>query len=413
MQYDQVLRQKIKSRSAKVGILGMGYVGNYIARLTTGAGYQTIGFVRNKHRAKKIKKLGLKNLRAAIDIKKMRTCDICIVCVQTPIDKNKKPDLTYLSSAVRQVAGQLRKGQLIVVESSIAAGTTRNVLLPILTASGYKCGEDFFFGHSPERVDPGNDVFPLYSIPKIVAGADDISLMLLTYFYQTIVQSVVPVSSLEAAEVTKLFENSFRLLNISFVNQFSEYAQRRGLNVWEIIKAASTKPFGFLPHYPGPGVGGHCIPVDPYYLLDDARSQGVSLTLLEEAGEINDKRPQLVYEKALEILGKRKTKRKKILLIGVAYKPNIDDIRESAALKIWALFKKNGYKVSYYDPFVPKVHGVKSIEFTEKILSSFDLIIILTNHSNVQYDVLLQTKIPILDTRNTFQSRSYERVVQI
>ncbi len=419
----------------------MGYVGRPLAQLSSDAGYKTIGFVRNPKKAQAINEEKVPNLSSTIDKKRLSEADIILVCVQTPVFKNKKPDLRALKQAIYEVGEYLRAGQLVVIESSIAPGTTRNIAFPILEKSRLRLGSDFFLAFSPERVDPGNSQFNLNQIPKVVSGAEENSHEAVVAYYGNIIDRVVPVSSMETAELVKIFENTFRLINISLVNQVHQYAKAIGVDMWEVVDAASTKPFGFLAHYPGPGIGGHCIPVDPYYLLEDAKKYGIDLSLIEEAGKINENQPHKVVNRAVEIITASlkngfkhngmnghngfgpvvagikfgashwpHNKKKKVLLIGVAYKPDIDDFRESPALRIWEIFNKKGYKVSYYDPFVPVFNGSKSVQLTDKVIMDHNLVIITTHHSTIDYNWLAQFNKPILDTRNVLLSNGKKHI---
>jgi len=267
MNFVKVLSEKIASKKALIGIVGMGYVGSSLASLVSDAEFNTIGFVRKTEKAKRINKTKNIRLKATTDTKLLKTCDIILVCVQTPIHTDKKPDLHFLKNAVLQISQYLHDGQLIVIESSVPVGTTKTIILPLLQKNGPKQNKDFFLAYSPERVDPANKEFVLKEIPKVVAGLDKNSKDLALMFYQSIVKKVVPVSSIETAEMVKLTENTFRLVNISFVNELADYTESLGIDIWEVIKSASTKPFGFLAHYPGPGVGGDCIPVVPFFYL--------------------------------------------------------------------------------------------------------------------------------------------------
>lgn len=437
MIHKKELLQKIKNKDARVGIVGMGYVGMPLAELSVTAGYKTVGFVRNPEKAQAINQEKTPNLSSTTQKSKLAEVDVILICVQTPIFKNKKPDLRPLKQAIREVGAHLMAGQLVVIESSIAPGTTRNIALPILEKSGLKLGEEFFLAFSPERVDPGNSRFNLNQIPKVVSGAEENSHEAVIAFYSNIIDRVVPVSSMETAELVKIFENTFRLINISLVNQVHQYAKAIGVDMWEVVDAASTKPFGFLAHYPGPGIGGHCIPVDPYYLLEDARKYGIDLSLIEEAGRINENQPNKVVNRAVEIItsslkngfkhngvnnhnGFRplvagikfgashwpRNKKRKVLLIGVAYKPDIDDFRESPALKIWEIFHKKGYIVSYYDPYIPSFNGSSSVELSEDVIKDQDLLVITTNHSMIDYQWLSKFNRPILDTRNVLSNNT-------
>lgn len=409
------LLKKIKTRSAKVGIIGMGYVGSALSELVVKAGYDTIGFVRRTAKAERINEQGIKNLKGTTDATLLKTCDIVLVCVQTPIHENKKPDLSFIEAAIQQIADNIGHGQLVVVESSYAPGTTRNVALPILEKTGQKAGEDFYLSFSPERVDPGNAQFTLNQIPKVVSGIDTSSLEVSQAFYATIIDKVVPVSSMEAAELVKIFENTYRLVNISLVNEVTEYAKAVGLDMWEVIGAAATKPFGFMAHYPGPGVGGHCIPVDPFYLVDHAKSIGVKLDLVETAGRINDAKPEHVVRQTVAIIQRHNGHKKdhKVLLVGLAYKPNIGDTRESPALKIWQLFEKQNVGVLFHDPYIAELNGSKSVELTDETLSEIDAIVITTNHTNIEYQKLADTKKPVIDTRNVYRNTKSPQIFRI
>jgi UDP-N-acetyl-D-glucosamine dehydrogenase len=442
------LSKKISSKTAKVGVIGMGYVGAALADIVIKQGFPSTGFVRNPDRAARINKQNKKHLSATTEIALLENQDVILICVQTPVDENKLPDLTALRAASEQVRQHLRKDQLIIVESSIATGTTRNVVLPILDQNkkGLKAGEDYFLSFSPERVDPGNKQFDLNQIPKVVSGLGEADKTLSVLFYEQIMDRVVPVSTLETAELVKLFENTFRLINISLVNELATYAKSWGIDMFEVVNAASSKPFGFMPHYPSPGIGGHCIPVDPFYMLDDAKKRGITLRMIEEAGKINDMQPVKVVNRTVEILqnslltsktleayrsndtqstfvpqvavalagvkgGEKsktsdelitETQNKKVLLIGLAYKPDIDDLRESSSLKIWKLLEKQGYDVSYHDPYIPQINGLTSKDLTSETIKSHDIIIIATNHSNIDYAELASYNKPILDTRHVY-----------
>lgn len=455
----EALSNNIISRKAKVGIIGMGYVGAALADIVIKQGFETTGFVTRPERAEKINKQNKKHLTATTDLSLLKNQDIILICVQTPVDENKLPDLTALKRASNQVREHLQKDQLIIIESSIATGTTRNVVLPILDQNdkGLKAGVDYYLSFSPERVDPGNKDFDLNQIPKVVAGLEAPDKHLSVLFYQQIMDRVVPVSTLETAELVKLFENTFRLINISLVNELSTYAKSWGIDMFEVVNAASTKPFGFLPHYPSPGIGGHCIPVDPFYMYDDAKKRGITLRMIEEAGKINDLQPVKVVARTTEILnsatsaieaelemnqtamhasasaqpersyamlqmyndgamvgtkGGQETKNlesdqltKRVLLVGLAYKPDIDDMRESSSLKIWKLLEKQGYNVSYHDPYIPELNGVSSKDLSPEVIKDHDIIVIATNHSNINYEELASYNKPILDTRHVYNGK--------
>ena len=404
MSFAKILSNKIALKNAGVGIVGMGYVGNALAQVIAKARFSVLGIVRDTEKANLINNQKVKRIKATAEINSIANCDIILVCVQTPIFVDKTPDLSFIKKAIIQISQYLRKGQLIIIESSVPVGTTKNVILPILQKSGLIAGVDFFLGYSPERVDPGNKKFTLKDIPKVVSGYDKKSKDLVAKFYANVLRKVVPVSSLETAEMVKLLENTFRLVNISFINELAEYTKSLGVDISETISAASSKPFGFLAHYPGPGVGGDCIPVVPYYILDDAKKRGINLKLLEQAGIINDDRPRKVAQRTLEVLKKTKMKNKrKVLLVGVSYKPDVNDIRESPALRIWEILTRRGISVSYHDPFVPNINGFSSKNLSKEVVKQHDMAVIVTNHSNIKFNTLLSFKKPILDTRNVFK----------
>jgi UDP-N-acetyl-D-glucosamine dehydrogenase len=409
------LSTKIAKRKAHVGIVGMGYVGSALAKLSVDATFQTLGFVTTEEKAKKINKTKNPYLHATVDTSLLQKQDIIIICVQTPIYEDKTPDLRYLQKACETVKNNLQVGQLIIIESSIAPGTTRNFIKPILESSGLTADKDFLLAYSPERVDPGNKKFALSEIPKVVSGYNTKALKLVTQFYNVILKKAVPVSSLETAEMAKILENTFRLVNISLVNEIRNYTNELHIDIWEVIDAAATKPFGFMPHYPGPGVGGHCIPVDPYYLIKDAKIRNIDLQLVRTAGQINDLQPELVVKEVKGIISKTNGVKKhhKVLLMGLTYKPDIDDIRESPSLSIWKILNKDGIEVAYYDPYVPAYNGSASIKMTKETVDDYDVIIIATNHSNVSYKSLLKYNKPILDTRNIYKNVSHPLIYHL
>lgn len=415
MELIQNLSNKISRKEAKIGIIGMGYVGSALADIVLDAGFEVLGFVTSQQRADTINRQKRKKLSATTDTSLIKTRDILLVCIQTPIHENKKPDLSFLEKACQQIARNLEKGQLIVIESSIAPGTTRNVALPILESTGLKAGTDFFLAFSPERVDPGNKKFSLSDIPKVVSGLDKATLEITAQFYGVIFKKVVPVSSIEAAEMVKIFENTFRFVNISLVFEVQKYTDALGLDMWEIINAASTKPFGFLAHYPSPGIGGHCIPVDPYYLIDDAKRLNIDLKLVKTAGKINDEQITHVANKIKYILQKTNGEKikHKALLIGITYKPDVSDTRESPAIRIWEKLSEDGIEVSYHDSFVPRYNGSVSITLQPDIIAEHDIVVITTNHSNIVYQELLMSNKPVLDTKNVYKGIKHPLIYRL
>lgn len=411
MKNHNVLVGKIEEKTAIVGIVGIGYVGSALGILTANAGFKTIGFDISKKRVDEASLTKNPNFRGTLNMSELKRCDIICICVPTPIHENLKPDLRKLRSATKTVAKYLKDNQIIIIESTVSVGTTRKIIYPILRKRNGK-SHNFFLAFSPERVDPGNKKYTVLNTPKLVSGLDNDALLLAKKFYSKTGITVVPVSSVETAEMTKLFENVFRFVNINLVNEIQNYTNALGIDMWEVIEAASTKPYGFLPHYPGPGIGGHCIAVDPYYLLNDAKKHKVDLNLLIQASRINEEQPKKIVDKALEILKKMKIKKtKKVLIVGVSYKSDVNDIRESPALKIWRLLEKNEISVSFYDPHVKQINNVSSINLTELALLEFDLIVIVTAHESINYKYIIDVKKPILDTRKTL--KHYENIKHV
>ncbi len=425
----QDIINKIKEKKAKVGIIGLGYVGLPLAMEFCGAGFQVIGFDTDEKKVEMLKKGHsyikhiseeklkevLTNFKPTSDFSILKEVDCIIICVPTPLGKHREPNMTYVFNTGEIISKYLRKGQLVVLESTTYPGTTDGDLREILERSGLKAGEDFFLAFSPEREDPGNKQFSTSKIPKIVGGYSKKCLEVAKNLYDQIVVKTVPVSSTKVAEAAKLLENIYRAVNIALVNEMKMLLDRMGIDVWEVIEAAKTKPFGFQAFYPGPGLGGHCIPIDPFYLTWKAKEYELNTRFIELAGEINAYMPYYVIEKAFQVLNLhgKTVKGAKILILGVAYKKDVDDQRESPALKIIQLLKKYGADVYYNDPFVPWCGGhrnypdidMKSVELTEEVLSSSDLIILITDHSVYDYGFIEKHSQCILDTRNAFQIR--------
>jgi nucleotide sugar dehydrogenase len=347
-----------------------------------------------------------KLLQVSGDMSRLRDTDVVIIAVPTPLNKNLNPDLQNLEEVARTIARWLRQGQLIVLESTTYPGTTEGVIMPLLEQSGLKTDVDFFLAHSPERVDPANATYTIRNTPKVVAGSGPASLELVSAFYRQSIEQVVPVSSLQAAELTKVFENTFRAVNIALVNELALLCDRMRLDVWEILDAAYSKPFGIMPFYPGPGVGGHCIPLDPHYLEWKAREYNFVTRFIALAGEINRKMPEFVVDKALRLLSDRGMglKGSRILVLGVAYKRNVEDSRESPAVEIIRMLQERQACVSYHDPHVPDLTDagldLRSVALTDETLRAADLVLILTDHEAVDYDRVVRVARQILDTRN-------------
>lgn len=419
------LKGGIVTREALIGIIGLGYVGLPLAREFLKKGFRVLGFDTDAEKIRRINegesyikhipgefiKRSVLNgrLAATADFSRLKEVDIILVCVPTPLGRHNEPDLSYIVSTAESIAATLRAGQLIVLESTTFPGTTEEEVLPILAKTGLKVGRDFYLGYSPEREDPGNPHFSTGEIPKVVSGVTEQCLALVRTLYDQIINSTVPVSSPRVAEATKLLENIYRAVNIALVNELKVVLDRMGIDVWEVIEAAKTKPFGFQAFYPGPGLGGHCIPIDPFYLTWKARESEVHTRFIELAGEVNTSMPYYVVQKTMRALnGERKTiNGAKILLLGMAYKPDVDDLRESPALKIMGLLMDEGAQVDYNDPYVPELPATRryrfskrSVELTPQNLQSYDAVIIATNHSCYDYNLILEEAHIIIDTRN-------------
>jgi UDP-N-acetyl-D-glucosamine dehydrogenase len=350
-----------------------------------------------------------RRFRATDDFRRLSQPDVILICVPTPLTKNREPDMTYIETTAGAVAARLRKGQLVVLESTTYPGTTREVMLPILEKSGLKVGRDFFLAFSPEREDPGRKDYTTRTIPKVVGGYDRRSLAAAVACYRIAVDAVVPVSSCEAAEASKILENTFRCVNIALVNELKTLLDHMGIDVWEVIGAASTKPFGFTPFYPGPGLGGHCIPIDPFYLSWKMRQYGLTTRFIELAGEVNLAMPRYVVGKLTDALNTRgqSLQGAKVLVLGLAYKKDIDDVRESPSLELIELLKAKGAKVDYNDPHVPRTHRMREhdLKMASKPLSAatlrrYDAVLISTDHSCYDYQFIVDHAALVVDTRN-------------
>jgi nucleotide sugar dehydrogenase len=416
------LLARIAAREAVVGVVGLGYVGLPFAMEKTKVGFRVIGFDRMLERVDAVTAgtsyiqdvptpdvasavdAGL--LEATDDFSRLGEVDVIVVAVPTPLTVNLTPDLQYVEAVSRQVAETLRPGQLVCLESTTYPGTTDQIMRPLLEASGLKADEDFFLAHSPERVDPGNTRYSTKNTNKVVGGIGPRSLEAATRFYGETIDHVVPVSSASAAELVKVFENTFRAVNIALVNELTLLCDRMDLSVWEVLDAAFTKPFGIMPFYPGPGVGGHCIPLDPHYLEWKAREFNFTTRFIALAGEINRRMPEFVRDKAVRILGRLgvASKGARVLALGVAYKRDLDDYRESPALDVITLLEEEGMTVDHYDTYVPtyELGGRErdGIELTGDAIAGYDLVVILTDHSNVDYLRVVGAARHVLDTRN-------------
>jgi UDP-N-acetyl-D-glucosamine dehydrogenase len=417
--------KKIKEKQLKVGVLGLGYVGLPLAGEFASAGLKVIGFDIDdakvntlnsgrsiiKHvphsRVKSIIKAG--RFEATSNMARLKNVDAILVCVPTPLTKNREPDMQFIISSTEKIAKYLQRGQLIVLESTTYPGTTREVMVPILETSGLKAGKDFFLAYSPEREDPGNKDFSTGTIPKVVGGLTKKCCDMACSLYNTAIVWTVAVSSLETAEAAKILENVYRCVNIAMVNELKVVFDRMDIDIWEVINAASTKPFGFKAFYPGPGLGGHCIPIDPFYLTWKARQYGMPTRFIELAGEINTSMPRYVISKTTEALNehRKSLKGSKVLILGLAYKKDIDDLRESPSIELIELLQKKGAKVDYNDPYIPKTHKQRqhnlkmtSKKLTAKTLSSYDVVLISTDHSDYDYHWIVKNAKLVVDARN-------------
>jgi UDP-N-acetyl-D-glucosamine dehydrogenase len=427
------LHSLIENKTALIGIIGLGYVGMPLAMAAIESGFRTLGFDINAERVAQINRgesfiARISNERlqrareggrfsATDDFDRLSEPDVLIIAVPTPLSKHREPDLSYVVGSTASIARKLRAGQLIVLESTSYPGTTRQVMKPILEATGLASGKDFYLAFSPEREDPGNENFNTRSIPKVVAGEDEHSLALADGLYSRIVKRTIQVSSLDTAEAVKLTENIFRAVNIALVNELKVIFSAMGIDIWEVIEAAKTKPFGYMPFYPGPGLGGHCIPIDPFYLTWKAREFGIATRFIELAGQINIEMPRYVVAKLAEALDMRfgrGLKGARILIIGIAYKKNVEDTRESASFTLAELIEERGAKVDYYDPFVPVIpptrehaslQGRQSIAFTAELIEQYDATLIATDHDAIDYALLVKASKLVIDTRNACSNR--------
>jgi UDP-N-acetyl-D-glucosamine dehydrogenase len=427
------LLSRLAAQTAVVGVIGLGYVGLPLAAAAARAGYRTIGFDVDPGKAERLNLgqsyidavpsqeleglVAAQRFRATDDFSGLPDCDVAVICVPTPLTRQREPDLSYVEATVRTIAGTLRPGQLVVLESTTYPGTTREVVKPLLEATGLKSGVDFFLGFSPEREDPGNAAFQTRSIPKVVAGDGPDAARAIEAFYGAVVSRVVPVSSPDVAEAVKITENVFRAVNIALVNELKVIFDRMGIDVWEVIEAAKTKPFGYMPFYPGPGLGGHCIPIDPFYLTWKAREYDVSTRFIELAGEINVAMPRYVVSRLEDALDRKARKAlggARILIVGLAYKKNVADVRESPTFKLMQLLEDRGAVVQFHDPHVATIPmtrehaeyaGRQSVPITRETLKATDVVVISTDHDAVDYAAIASSEALVVDTRNAFGRR--------
>lgn len=421
------MRKKNKNYKKVLGIIGLGYVGLPLAIEFVRSGYKTIGFDIDEKKVKMlssgktyIKHIGKERIKGMMetglfestsDFLRIGEVDAISICVPTPLDEHRIPDLSFVVNSAKAVSENIKKGTLVILESTTYPGTTREVVLPILQETGRILDKDFYLAFSPEREDPGNKKYNTRNIPKVVGGVSVESTRRAVFLYRTIFDKVVEVSSSEVAEASKLLENTYRSVNIALVNELKIIFDRMGINIWEVIESAKTKPFGYTPFYPGSGLGGHCIPIDPFYLSWKAKEFGINTRFIELAGEINTSMPEYVISKTISALNdhKKSLRGSNILVIGIAYKKDIDDARESPGIRILELLMERGANISYHDPYIPEIKGLRqtdlameSVNLTDKFLSKQDAVIISTAHSNIDYEKIYKHSLLIIDTRNAF-----------
>jgi len=438
---------KINNKNVKVGVIGLGYVGLPLALRFSEVGIKTVGFDLDLEKVKKlnsgktyIKHIGTQKVKFALtngfkatnDFKHIANVDAIIICVPTPLNVNHEPDLSYIKNTLGAIKTHLQENQLLVLESTTYPGTTEEEIIPVirsinksssnnvfkstsstsLSKGRFTIGENFFIGYSPEREDPGNKNYSTKTIPKLVSGFTEKCLIITKALYDQIIDCTIPVSSPRVAEMTKILENIHRAVNIGLVNELKMVADKMNIDIFEVIKAAATKPFGFTPYYPGPGLGGHCIPIDPFYLTWKAKQVGIDTQFIKLAGEINNSIPKWVLNKVIEVLakGKKSIKEAKVLILGVAYKKNIDDFREAPAFELIKLLKKRKAQIDYHDPYIPRLGKIEnynfnmsSIAFKGDKLSKYDIVILITDHDSFDYDLIKKNSNVIIDTRGRFE----------
>jgi len=431
----QLLEQRLENRTARLAVIGLGYVGLPLAVELAQAGFQVHGIDIDEKRVRQLNQgrsyiqdvptadvaalVRQKRLSATTDFSVLKKCDTVNICVPTPLSKQRDPDVSFIVSAATEVARHLHRGQLVILESTTYPGTTDELVLPMLAESGLQVGRDFFLAFSPERVDPGNDKFTTRNIPKVVGGVTAACTKAAVQLYRQRLENVVPVSSTQVAEMVKLLENTFRSVNIGLVNEMALMCSRLKIDVWEVIRAAATKPFGFMPFYPGPGLGGHCIPIDPFYLSWKARASGFEARFIELAGYVNGHMPDHVVDLVGEALNRhgQSFRGSRVLVVGVAYKSDIDDVRESPSLDIMEKLRERGTRIEYTDPFVPSIQfaggTMKSVPFTSAQILRFDCVVIATAHKAFDYPMLLRASKIVVDTRNALAGKRSPKIIRL
>ncbi len=429
------LLERIRNKEARLCVIGLGYVGLPLLVEYAKAGFRTVGIDVQEEKVKDVnagksyigdvssgdlqRAVSSGRLEASTDFAILKDVDTINICVPTPLRKTRDPDISYIVNVVSEIAKHIHKGQLVILESTTYPGTTEEVILPMLEKNGLKVGEDFFLAFSPERVDPGNADYHTKNIPKVVGGVTPQCTKTASQLYNSTLTNTVAVSTSKVAETVKLLENTFRSVNIGLVNEIALMCNKMGIDVWEVIEAAATKPFGFMPFYPGPGLGGHCIPIDPFYLSWKAKLSGFEARFIELAGQINSSMPEYVVQKIADALNLRKKSINgaKILILGVSYKENIDDIRESPSLDVIRLLKQKGGEVVYHDPFVQgdaeDLRTIESLAMSPDELKSCDCAAIITGHSDVDYKMVLDNLPVIVDTRNILKEYVSEKIIKL
>ncbi len=432
------LIKRIDERSIVVGVIGLGYVGLPLAVEKAKAGFKTIGFDVQQKKVDAVNRgenyigdvagadltalVESGMLRATSDFSFVREADFIAICVPTPLDAHQQPDISYVRESAKSIAPYLKRGDMVVLESTTYPGTTEELIKPLLeSGSGLKCGEDFYLGFSPERVDPGNVIYKTKNTPKVVGAIGPDALFVISHMYRAVLDGDVFEASCPAvAEMEKILENTYRNINIGLINELAILCDKMGIDIWEVIEAAKTKPYGFQAFYPGPGLGGHCIPLDPYYLTWKAREYGFHTSMIESAAMINDRMPEYCIERIGRILNKEKKplNGSKALVLGVAYKQNIDDYRESPSLEVIKLLEEQGALVDYFDPYVPKCshkgvrrEGIPALN--QDVIRGYDIVVITTAHDNVDYAMVAAAGVPVFDTKNALKGAKYGNVERI
>lgn len=432
----QKLKQKVQNKTSLVGVIGLGYVGLPLCMEMVRGGFTVYGIDLDDDKVEALMngQSYIQDVPSSIvadmvetgafipttDYKVIEKLDMISICVPTPLSEYKEPDTSFIESVVQQIKKYMKKGTLIVLESTTYPGTTEELIQYELEAMGLKVGRDFFLCFSPERVDPGNPHFNTYNTPKVIGGITEMCQDLGVILYSHVVKTVIPVSSPKVAEMCKLLENTFRSVNIAFVNELAMMCDKMEIDVWEVIRAASTKPFGFMPFHPGPGIGGHCIPLDPMYLLWKAKEYRFHSKFIELAQSVNDSMPEYVINKAAQVLNTyaKSLRNSHILILGMAYKPDVNDLRESPGLEVYELLKESGAYVKYYDPYVSTFkdkhgHEIHTVKYDTNAFAKYDCMVFITNHRSFSYHELAEIGVPIIDTRNAFVGITRENIYKL